>query len=340
MVTSAGVDVGTKDYEIVVLRKGDCEVYRFESEKIKENSGEFVEILQSLSADVIAGLSGYGLPVKRFSELTDWEIFLMTLNLDQRATIGLRSIIREVKKKNLNVYTIPGVIHLPTVPEWRKFNKIDLGTYDKVCSAVLAVLELSEEKKIEEQNFLLAEVGYGFTSVLAVKEGRIVDALGGTSGFIGYSSLGSIDAELAYLLGEFPKKIVFSGGVKDYIAEKGGNAIEILSEFVLKGLKSLEVSVGKVDLCFLSGRFSKDLEKLLSRFYETRILQGFCAAKQSAQGAAVVANAIGNGESKEIVKHMGILDAKGSVLDYLSETIRTMVFKKVSRYFDIYRIEK
>ncbi|MFN3384124.1 MAG: DUF1464 family protein [Archaeoglobaceae archaeon] len=331
MVISAGVDAGTKDYEVVVIKGRDYELHRFESEEVKESPHELIELLQSLEADAIAGLSGYGLPIKRFSELSDRDVFLMTLNLDSKKAIGLRSLIREIRKRNMNFYTIPGVVHLPTIPKWRKFNKIDIGTYDKVCSAVLAVLELSEEKKLEEQNFLLAEVGYGFTSVLAIKSGKIVDALGGTSGFMGYSSLGSMDAELAYLLGEFPKGIVFSGGVKDYVLENNGNEIEILSEYVLKALKAIELSVGEAEICFLSGRFAKEVETIARDFYETRILHGFCDAKQSAQGAAIVANAIANGEYRKVVEHMEIFNARGSVFDHLSEKIRSRVLERISK---------
>ncbi|MEM4702401.1 MAG: DUF1464 family protein, partial [Archaeoglobaceae archaeon] len=67
MVTCAGVDAGTRDYEIVVLNKGDCEVYKFETGKIKDNPSDFLETLRSIEADTIAGLSGYGLPIKKFT---------------------------------------------------------------------------------------------------------------------------------------------------------------------------------------------------------------------------------------------------------------------------------
>ncbi|MEM0350622.1 MAG: DUF1464 family protein [Archaeoglobaceae archaeon] len=330
MVTCAGVDAGTRDYEIVVLNKGDCEVYKFETGKIKDNPSDFLETLRSIEADTIAGLSGYGLPIKKFTELRDEEVFLMTLNLDKEASIGLRRIIGEIRKWGSNFYTIPGVIHLPSVPEWRKFNRIDLGTYDKVCSVVLAVLELSEEIELEKQNFLLAEVGYGFTSAIAVKNGKIVDGIGGTSGFMGYSSLGSIDAELAYLLGDFPKELIFSGGVKSFVSERGGNELEILSEFVIKNLKAVEVST-KAEICFLSGKFAEKVERRVREFYETRILRGYCKGKQSAQGAAIVANAIADGEFRKIVEHLEIFNAKGSIFDYLSSYIKNKILKRLNK---------
>lgn len=329
MVIFAGVDAGTKEYEIVTLKKGEFEALTFETKKIREDPSDFIETIKGIDAKALAGLSGYGLPIKKFSELSDEEVFLMTLNLEIDARIGMRKIIEEIRKWGSNFYTIPGVIHLPTVPEWRKFNRIDLGTYDKVCSVALAILELSEEIKPEKQKFLIAEIGQGFTSAIAVEGGKIVDALGGTSGFMGYSSIGSIDAELAYLLGSFPKSLLFRNGIKDFVSEKGGNEMEILSEFVLKDLKALEASIGKVELCILSGRFAREVEKCVSKFYDTRILRGFCKGKQSAQGAAIIANAISGGEFRYIGEIMEIFRASGSIFDHLSKEIRERIMARL-----------
>ncbi|MCS7143908.1 MAG: DUF1464 family protein [Archaeoglobaceae archaeon] len=333
MVNAVGVDAGTKTYEIFAIKDGEFFAETFESDLVRENPIALVEAIESYEADVYAGLSGYGMPIKKFSQITKEDLLLMTLNVDFEKSIGLRSVIEEIRKKNMNFYTIPGVIHLPTVPKWRKFNKIDLGTSDKLCSAVLAVLQLSKEIELEKQSFILAEIGYGFSSFIAVKNGRIIDGIGGTSGFPGYSSLGSIDAELAYLLGDFPKNTIFTGGVKSFVEENGGNSIEVLSEFVLKGIKAIEVSVGKAEFCILSGKFAKDLEKIIAEEYNTRILKGFGIGKQSAQGAGVIANAIGGGEFEPIVRKMEIFSASGTVLDYLSAELKSRVLKRLNLYF-------
>ncbi len=327
---AAGVDAGTKSYGIVAIEGGRV-IYsaEVESEEVRKDPGIIAEELRNCDADVAAGLSGYGLPTKKFSELDDVDIFFMTLNLDERSSIGLRKIISSLK--NENFYTIPGVVHLPTVPEWRKMNRIDMGTSDKVCSAVLAVFQLSKDTQPAEQTFLLAEVGYGFTAVLAVKNGWIVDGIGGSSGFPGYASLGSLDGEVAYLIGDFPKEFLFGGGVRDFVKERGGDEIEILAEFVLKGLKAVEVSVGKAEICVLSGRFASRLERRIKRHYDVVLLEGFGRGKGAAQGAAIIANAIAGGEFRSLIEHMRILEASGTAFSYLTEHVMAYIRRKFSR---------
>ena len=52
---------------------------------------------------------------------------------------GLRSLARALAASGLPVVFTPGVVHLPTVPAYRKVNRIDMGTADKVCATALAV---------------------------------------------------------------------------------------------------------------------------------------------------------------------------------------------------------
>ncbi len=323
---SLGIDPGTSSYDLVAIENGRV-VYHsnLSSIEVKKNPKVLLDEIKKCDADVIAGLSGYGLPVKKFSKLNDRDIFLMTLNLEEEFAIGLRRVIELVRSEDLNAYTIPGIIHLKTIPDWRKINRIDMGTADKLCSVALALYQLSKEKPIEDINFVLAEIGFGFTSFIAVKNGKVVDAIGGTSGFPGYSSIGALDAELAYLIGSFPKKFIYSGGIKSFVEDKGlkEREIEILAEFTLKGLKAVEVSLRKSDLCILSGRFAEELRDYVSDYYRrTVILKGFGVGKQSAQGAALIANGIACGEFKRIVEHLEILNASGTVFDYITSDVK------------------
>src|SRR5438128_40495 len=60
----------------------------------------------------------------------------------------------------------------------------------------------------------LLELGGAFSAAAAVRDGRIVDGVGGTSGPIGWRSPGALDGEVAYLAGEVTKAMLFRGGAR------------------------------------------------------------------------------------------------------------------------------
>ena len=57
---------------------------------------------------------------------------------------GMRSIVRALIAAGIPLVFGPGAIHLPTVPDHRKWNRIDLGTADKVASAALGIVDQAE----------------------------------------------------------------------------------------------------------------------------------------------------------------------------------------------------
>jgi predicted butyrate kinase (DUF1464 family) len=339
MARYAGIDPGTSSFEIFVLEDDEPLVRReISTAEVRDNPDLFSEVLNKVEVDVIAGLSGYGIPVKRFSELKEEEIFLMTLNLDKESAMGLRQLLRISLERNYTIYTVPGVIHLPTVPEHRKFNRIDMGTADKLCSAILGIYQLSEEKTFDEIDFILAESGSGFNSCISVKGGKIVDGVGGTCSFPAFSSMGFIDGELAYLLGDFPKKMLFSGGYKSFLASKGFFVDSIdevpeevmvwMAESLLKSVMAAKTSSSS-DKVLMSGRnfssreFNRIFREMAESYgFDCEMLRGFGCAKQSAEGAAIIANGISGGSFSRIIEHAEVMKASGSVLDYLTPDIR------------------
>src|SRR3954462_15462904 len=114
----------------------------------------------------------------------------------------MRAIIRALIAAGLPLVFGPGAIHLPTVPAHRKWNRIDVGTADKVASAALAIVDQARRLGIgyAETAFVMLELGGGFSAGLAVDRGEIVDGLGGSAGPIGARACGAIDAEAAYLI--------------------------------------------------------------------------------------------------------------------------------------------
>ncbi|HID42207.1 MAG TPA: DUF1464 domain-containing protein [Archaeoglobaceae archaeon] len=333
MVIAAGVDAGTESYEIFAIEDG-LESFRCEIKTVEvmKNPEVVLDAISESNAEIIAGISGYGLPIKRFSELTNEDIFLMTLSKDEKVAVGLRPLIELILKKDINIYTIPGIIHLTTVPEWRKINRIDIGTPDKLCSVVMAMERLSEDQYYSDQSFVLVEAGYGFNAFIAVEGGKIVDGIGGTSGFPSYLSPGSIDAEIAHLLSSFPKSLIFRAGFRDYLRMKkmqngfeslDGNVVEWMVEFMKKGVKAVEVSIKENDRIVTSGRFFKNpgYRKMFEEaFEEYEIID--LGRDKSAEGAAVIADGLAGGIFEKLVNILEIRNARGSVLDYITPEIR------------------
>ena len=97
---------------------------------------------------------------------------------------GMRSIIRALIAADLPLVFGPGAIHLPTIPEYRKRNRIDVGTADKVASAALCIADQAARLGIEfeDTSFVMLEVGGAFTAALAIDGGHIVDGIGGSGG--------------------------------------------------------------------------------------------------------------------------------------------------------------
>lgn len=355
MVITAGIDPGTNSYEIFVMEDG-TKLFRKEikTSKVIENPEIILETINDSNAMFIAGLSGYGLPVKKFSELTKEDLFLMTLTRSDKPSVGLRRVLEYITQNNKpNFFTIPGVIHLPTVPEWRKINKIDMGTADKVCSVVMAMDQLSQKMNLdyEGQDFVLLEAGSAFNAFIAVKGGKIVDGIGGTSGFISYRSISSIDAELVPLFRKadndnIPKSIIFEGGLGSYIKDKElGNwksaeeidNKDILSwqlEYILKGLKVVEVSLRATDkekpMVITSGsvfcnKLFKSMFKDRCGSYEILELKEIDTggqSKKSGRGAAIIADGIAGGRYAQLIEKMELKNAMGTVLDYITLDIR------------------
>jgi len=340
----AGIDAGTKSYRIAVL-DDSCDLYDLKNakitkiievptERVKKRPEEFVKLLKDINADVYSGLSGYGLPVKHFSELSERDIKLMTLTLERNSSVGLRKLLRLIPGE-MEFYTIPAVIHLPSVPEHRKFCRIDMGTYDKLCSAIAAIA-------MGNENFVLAEVGYGYSSFLAVRDGKIVDGLGGSSFLPSYGSVGCLDSEIAYLLGEFSKSLLMTGlrelegrmanRIANSLDRMSNSVMEALAENVVKGIAAISTTT-QAEKVFLSGRFAETLlesvrervRKLLGESMRVKVL----SRNSSALGAAAVSSAIAGGKFRRVVERAEIFSAKGTILDYLPEKIREIVERRL-----------
>lgn len=349
MTRTIGIDPGTVSFDVCGLDDGQVFLdTTLPSPDFAANPQTLIDLLQSARpVDLIAAPSGYGLPLVPIEQFGDQERFLFTL-VDERergripVLGGMGKMIPLMKASGLPILFIPGVIHLPTVPAHRKANKLDMGTADKLCCLTLGIYDQARHYGIpyRETSFILAEVGGAYTAVMAVDGGKVVDGLGGTVGGPGYYSLGSMDGELAYLLGSFHKEVLFTGGVAfmaghpesspEQLAdlaetdERAHMAWEALLEGVVKSVAAELVVVPKPREIVISGRLCRtdkirqELIRRLSNLGPVRRVEGLAkVAKEAAQGAAIMADGLAGGRCAELVETMHIRGAAGTVLDYL-----------------------
>jgi predicted butyrate kinase (DUF1464 family) len=342
-----GIDPGTVSVDLCGIDDGDLFLDKAlpTSEALAYPAG-LIDLLEaSAPLDLVAGPSGYGLPLTAARELTDADLRLAYLAAEGETggIGGLRSLMRMLARSSTPVVLTPGVIHLASVPAHRKVNRVDMGTADKVCAVALAVHDQAVRRGCgaHEVSFILLELGGAFTAAVAVEHGRIVDGLGGTSGPLGLRAAGALDGEVAFLAGAVSKHMLFGGGaaaiagtpdaspeaIASPTTAHGRLAWEAYVESAVKAVAALAVSVPRASEVVLSGRLALlggVREELTRRLADSvshasvHVLSGFATiAKQAAQGAALIADGLAGGRSSALVETLGIREAAGTVLDHL-----------------------
>jgi predicted butyrate kinase (DUF1464 family) len=295
--------------------------------------------------DLVAGPSGYGLPLTAVRDLTETDLRLAYLAAEGEpgGIGGLRALMRALRASPFAVVLTPGVIHLASVPPHRKVNRVDMGTADKVCAVALAVHEQAARRNCaaRDVSLILLEIGGAFTAAIAVERGQIVDGLGGTSGPLGVRAAGALDGEVAFLAGAVSKGMLFGGGAVTIAGTPGASAESIADpttpagrvawdayvESAVKAMAALLAIAPSASDIVLSGRLAgvsgvrDEFARRLAAVRADLIVQtiaGFATvAKAAAQGAALIADGLAGGRSAPLVETLGIREASGTVLDHL-----------------------
>jgi predicted butyrate kinase (DUF1464 family) len=323
-----GIDPGTHSFDLFGM-EDNREVIVDESitsEEVFQKPYILLEALERLMPlDIIIGPSGWGIPLKGIEDMTENDIGRM-IPLDTNVAVneGIKSVLLEMKKRKMPTYFTPGVIHLETVPSYRKWNKFDMGTADKVCCVALGIKDQSERLSISfrETSFIYVEMGYGFTATIAIEGGKVVDGIGGTNGSIGFLACGGMDAEIAIRLKPpLTQDIVFRGGVRDFV---GGNiepadlinfkeAMVLLGENLEKDVVSMLVSQPRPREIILSGRLTEhefitaELEGRLGKYAPViKVKKLSQVAKEAACGAYIIGEGLLGGKYHNLVENMGI----------------------------------
>ncbi len=357
-----GIDPGTKSFDLALIEGPKVVVERsIETEVVAKDPRSLVEAVLEVNADVVAAPSGYGVPPTRLKEVKDphrfaVEVLLLSTDEDieegiSRGDVGayvykaLALAIEELWRMGIEAMFIPSVILLPTVPVWRKLNKIDMGTADKLAVAALGVYDQSRRLGIgfEEVSFVLVELGFGYNAVIAVENGKVIDGEGGASSGIGFLTSGPLDAEVVVAGRNWSRVDVFHGGVADICRanslaeavdkarwgdERCRNAVKAYIEGVVKSVARILMSFeSRPREIMLSGRYSRDeaIRKLvadaLARFNipirRIGLLEGARVSKEAAQGYAIIAEGLYGGYFNELVKHMEIDRACGTTLSWV-----------------------
>ncbi|MFX1281132.1 MAG: DUF1464 family protein [Promethearchaeota archaeon] len=344
---SLGIDPGSKSWDFFGLEDNNTILdTSLPTKDLVEDPQKAIDVINSVkNINLMVAPSGFGLPMKNVNELDEKDIFFTLLKFNQKEknqVLGLGKVLRLIKAQQIPGIIVPGVKHLPTVPRYRKINKVDMGTADKICTSVTGIRDQMERLNLppEKVNFIMVEIGYGFTAVLAIENGQIIDGIGG-SNILGFRASGSLDGELAYLIKTIHKKNIYKGGVAyisgysdlslkeiTLLAEKDEQTKIALKAYISSvkkavfGISSSFSNKDKITEILLAGRGSnlsylKDkMINGLSNVAPVRIMKSYSQiAKRAAQGAAFIANGILGGEFEPIITNLQLKNASGSILD-------------------------
>ncbi len=372
----AGIDPGTRSFDIVLL---EDDVVRGEAslntELVAREPQRLINILDNMSVDYIVAPSGYGVPVTSGAEIREARRFAVeVLLLSDEESIAegvkageagvwvysaLANIVEHlIKNYGGKALFLPAVINLRSVPRHRKVNKVDMGTVDKLASTFLAIHETSEKESIdyEDVNIIVAELGYGYAASIAVKQGKIVDGVGGTYASTGTLTSGALDAELVAGVGNWKRWDIFHGGILEALGaanmedivkgyEKGEEPhksyLEAYIEGVAKDVKRALTSTPKARTLIITGRHGKNetitkrLKELLPELDIRNLkgLKGASKSKEAAQGYAAIGEGIVGTYFKRLVEHMGIKEACGTAVDYIVHPRAKSFVERVRRAY-------
>src|SRR3989441_4583200 len=202
-----GIDPGTVTLDLCGLDDGRVFLDRSwpTAEALSEPARFVAELEAAGPLDLVAGPSGYGLPLTRVQDATDEDLRLAFLAApgETGGIGGLRELVRVLARSALPVVLTPGVVHLPTVPAHRKVNRVDMGTAEKVCAVALAGSEQARRVRAPPAGgaLVLRALGGPVTAAGAGAGGRGGDGGGGSGGPLRVCAPGARDGEGAGFAG-------------------------------------------------------------------------------------------------------------------------------------------
>ncbi len=330
MIRVVGTDPGTSSLDLLLMVDGAvADQARLEPSALRADPGLLVRTLQGWKPlDLVAGPSGYGVPLVTGDRLTERDIDQMAFVRDAErgqdvGVLGFRSQIRSLLNAEVPVVFLPGGIDLPTIPRAspaqrdrhghrRQGGRRRPGT-DEGTAPV-------EANRSHRSTFAVVEVGTAFTAILVVQGGKIVDASAGTRGPIGLRSGGAWDGEVAYAVGPLSKGDLFRGGVADL----GPEGLDAFRESLRKHVAGLR-SVTRFDRVYLSGsgldrpEIAESVSRALDGLGDATPLPSLPGAwvKHASQGAALIADGLAGGCNADLIESLELRHASGTIGDMI-----------------------
>ena len=352
-----GIDPGTRSFDLVVVEDGRVVwEYSIETGEVAREPGSLLEAIREAGrVDAIAGPSGYGVPVTESRDVVDprrLAVEVLLLSTEEDIADGVRrgdpgimvykalaeAVVALCSDESRRTIFIPGVVHLPTLKPGAKYNRLDLGTADKLAVAALALYQYARDDP-GRADMMVLEMGYGYNALMLVEKGRITWGLGGTSLSTGMLTAGPLDLEVVVMGRRWERSDVFHGGVMGACepldpgeaveeARRGGpcrEAYESMMEGIATVIAGIHARRG-VRRLVLSGRLTSlkglvdDLASRLPGTVEVEILpplEGSRRTKHAAHGYALVVEGLLGGRASRVVESLRVREAGGTALDWV-----------------------
>lgn len=257
--------------------------------------------------------SGFGVPVTRVEEIMDRDIAEMTLRPGRPMADGLGQFLAEARRRALRAFCIPAVKLLPSVPSHRKLNRVDLGTSDALCAAAWAIHCLEATgRPVAACDFLLLHTRPTARSLLAVREGRIVDGIGASAG-----PLGAGREALPADLGSVPARSADSRRPANSQSRDRGAGQAALWEAIAKEALGL-LGFHKLSEVVPTGVCRAEAIRALAERLPLRQLPPPPDGYEAALGAALIAAGLTGGPTALLVQHLGLWESRERVLDWIT----------------------
>src|ERR1700691_3159890 len=122
-----GIDPGTVSVDVCGLDDGRVFLDRsLPTSEALAHPSVLLELLDAAAPlDLVAGPSGYGLPLTAARDLTETDLPLAYLAAEGESggIGGLRSLLRMLARSSTPLMLTPAVVHLASVPAHRKVNR-------------------------------------------------------------------------------------------------------------------------------------------------------------------------------------------------------------------------